>query len=294
MKKFFVMLTMLVSMLAMGSVYAIAEGEEPNGGTQLNYSWVEGGKKIEVQKGLASINLDKDLIFLDKNNTIIYQKNEIGNDSTGKEIGSIYPVDENKSWYVVMEYDESGYVKDNEKIDAKDLLKSYQEGQKEYNKQHPNESKVEVVGWEKEPYYDKKTNNLAWSVMYKNDTEKTTYANHSVKVLTRKGFISFILVANPAQLTEARKVLDEKIIPKFAIETGNRYSDFNASTDKIAEYGIAGLVLGGVALGKGGIVAAILALKKLLIVIGAAVVGGVSWIFKKIFGSRQSTGDVQR
>ena len=289
MKKFVVKLAVLVSMLVMGSVYAVAEGEAQNGAEQFNYAWVEGGKSVEVQKGLASINLDKDLLFLDKNNTIICQKNEFGNEISGKEIGSIYPADENKNWYVVMEYDESGYVKDNEKIDAKDLLKSYQEGQKEYNKQHPEKAKVDVAGWEKEPYYDKKTNNLAWSVMYKNDTEKTTYANHNVKVLTRKGFVSFILVANPTELTEARKVLDEKIIPKFAIETGNRYSDFNASTDKIAEYGVAGLILGGVALGKGGIIAALLAMKKLLVVAVAAIVGGIAYLWKLITGKKNNS-----
>lgn len=288
MKKFIGKAVILFAVLLGITSVCIAEGE-----TEQQYNWVEGGKNIEIQNGMTSINLDKDMYFLNRSDTISYQKSVIGNDESGKEIGSIYPVSEDESWFVVMEYNESGYVKDNEKINAKDLLKSYKEGQKEYNKEHAAKDRADVVGWEKEPYYDSKTNYLSWSIMYMNQISKETYANHNVKVLTRKGYISFILVANNSELAVARETLDNKIIPKFIIENGNRYSDFNAATDKVAEYGIAGLVLGGVALGKGGWVAILLGMKKLLIVIGAGLAGAAGWIGKKIFGNRQSTGDIQ-
>jgi len=38
-------------------------------------------------------------------------------------------------------------------------------------------------------------------------------------------------------------------LSKTRFEDGKRYQDFNASTDKVAEYGLTGLVLGGAGLG---------------------------------------------
>jgi uncharacterized membrane-anchored protein len=58
---------------------------------------------------------------------------------------------------------------------------------------------------------------------------------------------------------------------------GNRYADFNGSTDKVAEYGIAALVAGGVAakLGFFGKLLALLLAFKKLIVLGVA--AAVRW-----------------
>lgn len=38
------------------------------------------------------------------------------------------------------------------------------------------------------------------------------------------------------------------ILPKLTVKSGERYEDFNASTDKISEYGLTGLILGGAGL----------------------------------------------
>ncbi len=59
---------------------------------------------------------------------------------------------------------------------------------------------------------------------------------------------------------------------------GNRYSDFNGSTDKVAEYGIAALVAGAVAAKLGlfaKLIALLIAFKKIVIVGVIAVVGAV-------------------
>jgi uncharacterized membrane-anchored protein len=71
---------------------------------------------------------------------------------------------------------------------------------------------------------------------------------------------------------------------------GNRYTDFNAGTDKVAEYGIAALVAGGVAAKLGffaKIFALLLAFKKALL-IGVAAAG--SWIYK-LLGRKKATSD---
>jgi len=64
---------------------------------------------------------------------------------------------------------------------------------------------------------------------------------------------------------------------------GNRYADFNPSVDKVAAYGLAALVAGGIA-AKTGLLAKllvlILAFKK-IILLAIAGIGGVIWKFFK-------------
>ena len=65
---------------------------------------------------------------------------------------------------------------------------------------------------------------------------------------------------------------------------GNRYADFNSGTDKVAEYGIAALILGGVA-AKAGLLKAILAvlLAAKFVVIGVLAV--VAFVRRFLAGS---------
>ena len=66
---------------------------------------------------------------------------------------------------------------------------------------------------------------------------------------------------------------------------GNRYEDFDESNDKIAEYGIAGLIAGGV-LAKTGLLAKLgFFLLKMWKAIAFAIVAGFG-AFKKFFGKK--------
>ncbi|MGC4069120.1 MAG: DUF2167 domain-containing protein [Polyangiaceae bacterium] len=53
---------------------------------------------------------------------------------------------------------------------------------------------------------------------------------------------------NPAKLG-AHKPLAAGLLAKTSFKPGARYADFNSSTDKVAEYGLGGLVLAGAGLG---------------------------------------------
>lgn len=77
------------------------------------------------------------------------------------------------------------------------------------------------------------------------DAQKNPLVNYYVQMLTRKGFVSFLLITDPAHLDQDKKTLKEAIIPTFLVKEGNRYEDFDASTDKVAEFGLDGFVLGG-------------------------------------------------
>src|SRR5262249_21235822 len=105
-------------------------------------------------------------------------------------------------------------------------------------------------------------------------------------VLGRRGVLVLNAIAAMEQLPDV-ETNTPKILSAVDFNPGNRYTDFNAgSGDKIATYGLAALIAGGVAAKVGlfkGIWLAILAGKKLIIV-GIAAIG--AW-FRKLFGKKQ-------
>ena len=89
-----------------------------------------------------------------------------GNIPSGRELGILLcdPKADSSYWFVVFDWEESGYVKDDEKasLDAAKILKTLQEGQEAANSERRSRGLDEllVTGWERQPYYDTLTNNL--------------------------------------------------------------------------------------------------------------------------------------
>ncbi|MCR8642765.1 DUF2167 domain-containing protein [Paenibacillus sp. N1-5-1-14] len=242
--------------------------------------WVEGGQKVDVGTDLAELQLDKEFIFLNAENTKKYIT-QSGGKPSGVEVGAVLPDDEEQGWVVYFEYDESGHVKDDEKakIDAKALLESYKKGTEEMNKEVSPENQLLIDKWDVAPFYDNTLHSLSWSLLA-HDSQNNGVINYNVRILTRKGYISAILVSDPAHLKEDRKVFNDKILAQLHPKQGQRYEDFDSKTDKVAEFGLSGLILGGVGLAvakKAGFLALLLPLLKkfgiLIVVAGAAIWG---------------------
>jgi uncharacterized membrane-anchored protein len=260
-----------------------AEEQQP----QVN--WIEGGKAVEVGDGLATLDLAEDHVYLNKEDTAKL-KQHAGAAPSPSEIGSIFPTNENEDWMVIVEYEEVGYIKDEEKnnIDADEILNSYKEGTEEANKDRKPEEQLHVVGWDVKPFYDEKTHKLEWSMLGE-DAQKNPLINYNVQLLTRKGYVSFVLVTDPAHLPQDKKILHEKILANFKVKEGNRYEDFNEATDKVAEYGLTGLVLGGLGLAvakKTGFLLLLAGILKKGWVLILVLFGAIAGFFKKRFGRK--------
>jgi uncharacterized membrane-anchored protein len=220
------------------------------------------------------------------------------NPPTGREAGVVLckgDGGENDFWFVVFEYDASGYVKDDEKtkLNAKKILSTIQEGTEAGNGERRRRGweEIEVTGWQAAPFYDDATHNLTWATRLraKGGTEETV--NHSVRLLGRGGVMNVDLVASKEQYA---KVLDtfSELLSTYEYVPGSRYAEWRAG-DKVAEYGLTALVAGGAGaaamkLGLFGklwkfILGIVLALKKLLIV----AVAGVAAFMKKLFGKKK-------
>ncbi|GAA4859752.1 DUF2167 domain-containing protein [Paenibacillus vulneris] len=284
MKKRFIGMTLALTLL-WGSAVSAAENK---------YNWIDGGKKVDL-KQVATIDLDPSFVFLDAANTMKMSKDNHDSPS-GKELGSIYPKDENQNWAVIFEYEESGHIKDDEKkkIDAKAILKSYQKGTEEANKEKQPGQRLYVTGWDVEPFYDEKTHNLTWSMLAEDDN-KEQLLNYNVRILTRQGYVSAILISDPEHREADKKVLTEKILTKLEMKQGQRYEDFDASKDKVSEYGLSALILGGAGLAvakKVGLLATIGLLGKKFFIVIIAAFGVIIGLIKKLF-SRKKKEPVQ-
>ncbi len=263
-------------------IVGLAEGEQ-----ELN--WLEGPNTVELGEKLANLQYDENYLFLNKEDTVIFNES-IGNFETGLEIGSIYPKSEEESWFIIFEYEPTGYIEDaeKEKIDPNAILEAYKEGNEEYNKELVEQgfSPIHVIGWTKEPYFDSETHNLTWAMELESDGE--SMVNYNVRLLNRYGYVSAILVADTKDLDRLIPEVNQ-ILEGFTFQEGQQYEDFNPTTDKIAEYGLAALITGGIgaAAAKKGLFAALLIFAKKFGVVIIAGIAGLWTVIKKKINSKQ-------
>ncbi|WP_231564353.1 DUF2167 domain-containing protein [Enterobacter sp. Bisph1] len=167
------------------------------------------------------------------------------------------------SGFISIEYDKAGYIKDDDAKDwnADELLSNLQEGTKAGNKERSEKgiAPIEVLGWVEKPAYDEASHRLIWSAAIRNIgsnvPEKEQGVNYNTYLLGREGYLSLNLVTDRGTV-EQEKPLAKTLLNAVTFNDGKKYSDFNASTDKIAEYGLAALI-GGLAAKKLGLLALI-------------------------------------
>lgn len=153
-------------------------------------------------------------------------------------------------WVLAFDYNAIGYVKDDEKdnLDADKLMKSMVEGQEESNKERAKQGwdEMKFAGWANPPHYDTKTNNLTWAVKLtsSSDGHKDVFLNESIRLLGRGGVMNVTLVTDPASYADDSATAARLLAGNFSYVSGQRYAEFKEG-DKLAEYGLTALVLGG-------------------------------------------------
>lgn len=193
-------------------------------------------------------------------------------------------------WWIVLQFDDIGYVKDDEKndLDADKILDAYRKGVEERNKRQGGPP-TQVLGWHTKPQYHEATHNLEWAPLFKSG--RTRFINYQVRILGRKGVTKVTLVEDEERaaqtIPEFRRMMGE-----FKYQGGESYAEFRPG-DKVAKVGLAALAAGGVALGaaKLGLFAKLLVLfKKAWKLVIVAVVALASFV-KKLFTGRGGRDD---
>lgn len=207
---------------------------------------------VEFQKGptlgllgdQAGVSVPEGYVFTGSAGTkrlMEMMENPVG----GNELGFLAPKD--LSWFVVFEYDDTGYVKDDEKdkIDAEALLSSFKKGTEAGNKVRRERGwdTLEIVGWETPPAYNPTTHNLEWATRAKTGKGEVV-VNHNIRLLGREGVMSAILVADPDQIVASADITRQMLTAGYQFNKGKTYAEFKKG-DKIAEYGLMGLMTAG-------------------------------------------------
>jgi uncharacterized membrane-anchored protein len=165
------------------------------------------------------------------------------NPVTGREMGFVAPAGED--WFAVFEFDEVGYVKDDEKdsLDATALLDSIKAGTEAGNKERLKRGwpTMTILGWETPPRYNETTHNLEWAI--RATSEGSPVVNHNTRLLGRGGVMEVTLVTNPTTLSETLPKF-KTMLQGFEFKQGRKYAEFRAG-DRTAAYGLTGLIVGG-------------------------------------------------
>lgn len=150
------------------------------------------------------------------------------------------------AWWATFDFSETGHVKDDEKIDADDLLQKLKDGDATGNalRERQGLDKLYTIGWAVPPHYDSETKLLEWGTKIRDEDGKET-VNYTVRLLGRKGIVEAVLITSENTLKEDIAAF-KKTLKGFQFNYGNRYADFK-SGDKVATYGLGALIVGGVA-----------------------------------------------
>jgi uncharacterized membrane-anchored protein len=152
------------------------------------------------------------------------------------------------SWTAVLQWKDEGYVKDDDfaKTDfnemLSDLKKAYKAGSDE--RVRGGYSKMELSAWAQQPHYDKATHKLYYAKLFDVGGPEQQL-NYDIRVLGRHGHLEVSIMSSSSEMQDI-EAKAPVILGMVDFTDGNRYTDFKPGTDKVAAYGIAGLIAGGV------------------------------------------------
>jgi len=262
---------------------------------------------IPLEQDVATIKLQGGFRYLDSTDAGKVLTDLWGN-PRHETLGMLFPPEDPKSdsvWGVIVEgFQEEGYVRDEDadKLDAGKMLKEIQDGQIEANESRRQQgySELEIVGWAMPPRYDKEAKKLSWALDIKRTGSESHSVNYFVRILGRRGYLVLNALGGLDQVKQIEAATPQ-VLSMVEFNEGHRYSDFDEKKgDKVATYGLAGLILGAVGLkmaGKVGLLAlfakkfgvVLLFLKKFVVVIVAA----FAVLFNKLKGHFAGRGASQ-
>lgn len=270
--------------------------EAPSSGQQFLESLTPQRGTVFLSNHLAKLNLNDRFYYLNEADSRRLLTEGWGNPPSAIDgvLGMIVPEDvsplEEAGWGVVITYADDGHVSDSDadEINYSKLLTEMQGQTREANKERKDAGypALDLVGWAESPHYDRASHKIYWAKNLKAEGASDNTLNYSVRVLGREGVLELNAIAGMKHLGTVRD--DMSAVVGFAEFTeGNRYADFNSSTDRTAAYGLAALVAGGLA-AKTGLFAKLgvllFAAKKFIVVIFLA----IGAFLKRLFGGGKS------
>lgn len=279
---------------ASAAASAAPPSHDPEPPPENRLPWKEGPTRIDLGHEL-DLDLPEPYVFLGMPDAgRLLEK--LGNFHNETLVGVVASKSEDSDWFVTIRYESEGFIKDDEEIKSDELLEAIREGTEEGNKERVERGfkELHVEGWAEPPRYEKGLHHLVWALNAR--TVDGVSVNFNTRVLGRHGYVAVNLVTEPEKLA-ANKPVAAALLAATSFRAGARYEDFNEKTDKVAEYGLIGLVLGGAGLGAAKLVKVGLLAKFGKVILAALIAGkkaivllflGIGAFFKRLFGGKSA------
>ncbi len=247
---------------------------------------------IVLPNKTATLHLGERYRYLNpvETNKLLVAWGNFGDDTTQ---GAIVPLEvdplEGNGWAVILTYLDDGHVDDADaaEIDYDEMLVDMKADTESSNKARSEAGfgTVRLIGWAEEPHYDSAARTIYWAKELDFEGSQAHTLNYDVRVLGREGVLSMNAVAGIGQLDQIRVDM-RPVISMASFNEGYRYADYDAKSDRLAEYGLGALVAGGLAakLGMFGKLGVFLLAFKKFIIIGLA---GIAALLAKLFGKKK-------
>lgn len=242
----------------------------------------------------VAMNIPADMRYLDASNAQKLLEEGWGNPSDSDVLGMLVPSTlspmSSAGWGVVITYEEDGHISDRDasSINYSDLLRDMQKDVRDSNdaRKEAGYPTINLMGWASPPKYDALSHKMYWAkeLAFEGETQNTL--NYNVRVLGRTGVLNLNAVAGMTQLPDIEAALPG-MLSAVSFTPGNRYEDFQAGRDRVAEYGLAALVAGGLgatAAKTGFFTVALLFLKKFFVFI----IAGIAALWRAMAGRKQN------
>ena len=244
----------------------------------------------------AQLKLPKDTVFIPQPQAT-QLLNAMGNPGQDPRLqGLIFPKGGDAGWFMTVRYEKSGFIKDGDakEWNADDLLTSYKGGTEAQNEERTRmgATPLEILGWAETPAYDATSHRLVWAMKSRekgNANDTNLGVNYNTYLLGREGYFSMNLVTSLQDLP-AHKPAAQAMLSALNFSEGKRYADFNESTDHVAEYGLAALVLG-VGAKKLGLLAMAGVFLAKFAKVGFLALLGIGAVARRFFGSKKKASD---
>ncbi len=195
---------------------------------------------------LATLNLQPGTCFVPPASTREFMM-ALGNTFSGEVLGMIIAGSQgewNLDIMIVLESSPSGHILDSDanKLDAPAILATIRSSTEAANveRKKNNQGEMKVLGWDESPFYDQAKRLLVWSI---NATDSNMPSiNYNQNLLGRDTLLRMVALGS---VDNAKlKNFAKRAASNVTYNPGKRYEDYQAGTDKVAEYGLAALIAG--------------------------------------------------
>jgi len=202
--------------------------------------------------GVATLTLPPTYKFLDAAQSKQVMVDLWGNPPSVAEdvIGMIFPANAgvyDDGFVFSIEYDSLGHVSDADAdgidytVMLKDMMKenSWEEIQRAAEGYDP----LVLMGWAAPPHYDNAHKALHWAQELDRMDSSTHVLNYNIRILGRRGMLLLNAMGTMDHLDSVKTAIPT-LLDMIAFDDGNRYDQFDAATDKVADWSIGGLIDG--------------------------------------------------